>query len=296
MKTYNKPYAIIASLCAPNLYRDVCNRWQGMGFSYLLLLTTVMVTTLVFVGSVIVHDYLFKDSTDGHPNRLKQFAQSVAEQMPTMVWQKGQMELQYNTSADHLNKTPDIFIRIGNKDVHLVHIDPDATKESAEPIQAFAILTRDGALIRKSEGLQARSWESMKIDDGFTMNSDIAAKHGQHITNYIEENRQIIMGCLAMFIWAVSMLLLFIWRVLQALAFGLVVMMFGSFMNVTLSYHTSVRLAAVAITPAILIDAAVTLATGNRFPFLAFVMIATCYTAYAAHCNRSADTDTHEVQ
>lgn len=286
MKTYNKPYAIIASLCSADLYRDVRHRWQGIGLSYLLLLTLIMVSTLVFVGSVFLSDYLFKRESPLMPNRLEQFALSVAKQMPTLVWYQGKMELQRNFYGGLAPETPDIFITIGEREIHLIHVDPNATKASAEHIQAMAIFTRDAALIRKSEGLEERPWDSLGLEDGFAVNSDIAAMHGQAITAYIENNRQIIIGCLAMFIWAVSLLLLFIWRTLQALAFGVVVMMFGSFMNVHLSYQTATRLAAVAITPAVLIDAAVTLATTEPFPFIAFVMLATCYAAYAVHCNR----------
>lgn len=290
MKSYTKWHAIIASFYSVDLYKDVVRRWTGIGFSYQLLLTTAMISSLIVVGAIMLNTFLFAKKEGDELNRVGTYIEQIAKQVPNMEWYKGILRLKPDGS-NPAPKTSDIFFTIGSQTVHLAHINPGGSEEDLSDDGPLALLAYDGVFLRKSSGaVQSRTWQALGLYD-FTFDAAQASQYGKYIALYLEENRAMIIGCLAMFLWSVGMLVMFMWRVLQSLAFGLVAKMFGSLMVVRMSYKTAVRLASVALTPVILIDFAAIVIAGRGLPILLFVIIATTYTAFAVRCNRSQENN-----
>mgnify|MGYP003387668885 CR=1 FL=1 len=203
MKSYSKFNAIIASAYSADLYRDIRHRWSGIGFSYQLLLTTLVVSSLVTIGCIVLDGFLFDQKSSDTPNTFEQYVLNVTNQVPTLEWHEGKMRLLSNKDSSSVS-SHDIFIEFGNSKIHLAHIEPNALPESLNENGPFLLLTSDAMLIRKNSGdPKIRTWDTFGIYN-FVMTREIAAQYGQFFIQYIEENREIILVCFAMFFFFFS--------------------------------------------------------------------------------------------
>ena len=220
MKRYNALHALVLSFYSGDFYRDVAKNWTGIGVLYLLMLLSVawLPTGL----------RTFKTFT----RFVDEKGAAMAQQMPAVTIENGIMRA--TPSGRHELKEPltgEIFMII---DDTIDTVPADITMDGG-------VLTRTEFAMFNSRRQERRIWQ---LQPGFKFS----------LTR--ERTREFLSG---LPFWAVPLIYVSLvigslaFRFGQALLYGNIGMFFAREFKADIDYRAAVRIAAVAVTPVIVL-------------------------------------------
>ena len=215
------------SFFSKELYQDVGRHWPGVGFSYLLFLLAVawiptMIQFHVSFGRFVRNDL-----------------PKITAQLPTIHITKG--EVQVDPPGRYEIKDPD------TGKVFLI-IDPSIEALPLDNIPGdVVLLTHTKLIMRQSQSGETKVQDLAAIQE-FSMTPADAQRWMQGMAGWAAP------VCYPFFV-----LFSFIYRAVQALIYAAIGVAFAQAAHARLNYQSLIRLSAVAVTPAVLVDALVDL-------------------------------------
>lgn len=247
-KRYSVLDAIYMSFYSGDLYQDVAQRWHGVGLGYLLLIVLLTWLPLLIKIHVGFTDFASKD------------APKIIGQIPPITIDKGKV----STPVDqpYLIKDPD-----SGKEMAI--IDTTGQITSLDGRDAKVLLTKDKLMNRKSAA-QVEVYDLSQV---------------QHFELTKEKALDWLMTFKDLFIVIVApfaILFGYLYRIAQMLLYAAIGMAFASMNNVKLEYGVLMRLAAVAVTPAMVLNGIADLSS-KSLPlwWLICFAVAMCYLFFA---------------
>ena len=252
MRRFNFFQAWSMSFFSRDLYADVGRNWKGFGWAYLFLL--IAVTWLP--ASYTIHSGLTHWARTEAPQVLKDF--------PRLTITKGVV------TADR--ETPYVMNDDAGRPVLMIDLTGQNTTLEASKTQA--LLTKNKLIMRQSAG-ETRMYDLSNIDN-FWVDRD-------RILGWLNTFSSWFALLLFPFLVAAS----FVFRVLQNLIYAGLCLAFAQGMKSQLQFNVAMRLAAVAVTPAIIVDTLADL-VHLRIPFFGFLKFGMTigFLYFAARSNR----------
>jgi hypothetical protein len=220
MRRFGAFQALWMAFYSKALYRDVARHWPGVGFLYLLLLLA-----LAWLPEIAqLHISLGRS--------LEKLSEPIVQQIPEITIREGKATV--NPPGPHIIKDPE-------EGKELVIIDTSGQRTSLEGTDAMVLIT-ETQLFLKNEGR------------GETRIYDLARY--EPFMNRIDQNivrgwLRILKNWFAVLFYVIVLPFSFIYRVLQALFYAATGMIFTKMVNVSLGYATVLRLACIAVSPAV---------------------------------------------
>ena len=252
MKRYGLFHPLVLSFYSPSLYRDVAENWTGVGLLYLLLLLA-----LAWIAPIA---HLHR-STAG---LLETISPAVLEQIPTVSIHAGEVSIE---------EPQPYVVRIPGSDTPLAVIDTTG-RTTPENSQAMLILTKRQAIVRKNLH-ETRTYDLSGIRDLTVDRRTVAG---------------LLDACkrwLAVAAYPFAVAGSFVYRIVQALIYAGIGLLFARLLDTSLDYPELLRLACVAITPAVAADTLRAVAGYASSPvwWLACFVISMGYLLFAVRAN-----------
>jgi hypothetical protein len=224
MNRFNRVNALWASFYSRDLYRDVVSGWKGIGLLYLLLLLAITWLPSAARWARGLSDFAATD------------AQTVVSQLPAIAIKDGVMTS--SPPGRHV-------IRLGpdrrGRDQGAIIIDDSIDTLPSEADTDTLMLTRHEAGIIRPSRSERRVYTLTPAADMEVTREDVAA----------------FFDSLAFWVppigYAGAVAGSLVFRLLQALMYGALVMTLARRQRVELGYSSAVRMAAVAITPVVVL-------------------------------------------
>ena len=219
MRRYTFVHAFVLSFFSKSFYQDVGQRWRGTGLAFLLVMLA-----LVWVPTMIkMHRDLSRF--------LAQEAPPLTKQIPAITISKGKVSTDVQTPY---------FINNPHEGTPLMIIDTSGQYETLDNTSAEILLTRSKVLMR---------------DHAATKVYDLSGVQSFYVDRAkVEEWLALAGRWFALVAYPVLVICSFIFRGVQVLVYALVGLLFTRLLNVKLNYQTLMRLAAVTLTPVLLLD------------------------------------------
>jgi hypothetical protein len=231
-KRYTIFHVPVLAFFSKELYRDVALRWEGTTFGYLLLLLAVC----WLPGMIGVHA--------GVAEFVANQAPELVSQIPVVTIVDGQ------ASIDEPQPYP---ITDPDSGEVLAVIDTTGTVTSLEETEAQVLVTRTGAIYRKS-AIETRTFSFREIDR-FVLTQD-------RIYGWLDMGKRYAAPVLYPFCVLGS----FLFRILQTLLYAAIGLLIARLLKTDRSYDDLLRLSVVAVTPVIIAATVLDLA-GIALPF-----------------------------
>ena len=248
--------AIPLSLFSGPLYQDVARRWKGAGLLYLLLVLALCWMAL----AVAMHVRLGRI--------IAEEAAPIVAQVPPVKISNGQVSI--GAPEPHIITSP----KTGKP---LIILDTTGQYSSLEDTEAAVLLTGKQLLVRRDRA----SVTQFDLPPGGDL--------------YVDRARATLLMALvrkwfAVVFCPVALALSFAYRVVQALLYALIGGLLTRAYRCRLPYVVRMRLAIVAVTPAILFDTILGL-TGGSIPYWRLVcfLLAMGYLAYGVKVNATPE-------
>ncbi len=222
MPRYTYGHSLFLSFFSRSLYREVCREWKGTAFLYLFLLTALCLVPF----TVRMHRWMLEFF--GGKN-----TKAIVAQVPEVRIVKGEVSL--SEAQPYYLRSPE-----GGKPFGI--IDTTGSITSLEGTGANFLLTRNSLLLKESE-IVTKTYSLSDID-GVTVNQGM-------INNFLA-------GLKTWFVPLAYVFLVFFfccWRMLLVFIYGGLGMIFCAFWKIRLEYPALVRLAVIALTPALVTGA-----------------------------------------
>lgn len=273
MKKYNLPQAFLLSLFSRELYRDVCKNWQGIGFIYILILLSVVLLPAAINIFSSIHTALGAIKDENGDLYLSDKMKDIASQVPDMFIEEGRLNIK--TEGTYIIKNPDT----GSP---LVIIDTTGKTLSLKDSPASVLATENFIIIKEhNDHAQRMVWKDL-LDLFKISHSEKVIINSKIALGWMEKAiEQSYLIPYIFYFWKLPSL--FILFSLRALIFAFGGTIICQMLKTELPFSTLIRLAAVASTPIILLEA-ISVYTGQEiFGFKDFVyFVAHCWFMYFA--------------
>lgn len=278
---YGRFRAIYLSLYRKALYQDVWHRWAGLGFTYLLLLNFIIVVPVMAFGVIAFDKAMFDEKDSVHI----MFAEAIDDfigQIPPITWEDGQMK----TKVDQ----PYVMtLNLAGERVDAVIIDRKGHIDDLKKSDAWMLMTKDAVHMKKDDSkIESRFWGDFEKEQ-FALNKDIAQELAEQTKQWFVDNRLTLYAFFVLGVGAMLIGALLLYRLVQALIYGLVGLAIGSMFKAPLRYDAAVRIACVAMTPAILIDIVLLLVGAGGISMLMSMVVTTGYLTFAIMSQRQTN-------
>jgi hypothetical protein len=217
------PWAL--SFFSKDLYRDVAANWKGFGLLYLLSLLALCTIPGALTIDRALTDWIDRD------------APKIIRQVPAVTVSHGTVSVdvpQPYTIRDEAGRP-------------LVIIDTTGKTTSLEQTEAVALLTKTELIVRDS-GRKTRSLSLTDVAD-LRINRD-------DIYRFADSMRDLFLPIFYPF----AVIFAFVVHLVEVLVFSAAGLLLARSVSPVLGYKTIFRLTAVAVTPAVIIDAVLVLA------------------------------------
>jgi hypothetical protein len=252
MKKFSIVHPLVFSFFSKELYQAVARDWKGVGFSYLLLLLA-----LVWLPEAVkMHAGVKRFATQEAPKFVRQ--------IPTITISQGEVSIKEPMPYKITDPDSGELVAV---------IDTTGEINSLDNTKAHLLLTKTKLMGRKNAA-ETRVYDLTGVED-FVLTQE-------RLNNWL----QIGSRWLAVVVYPFAVVFSYIYRILQVLLYAAIGLLFAYWMNVRLSYSTLLRLAAVSVTPAIVVNTVVGLAAQSP-PFWALICfaIAMAYLFFAVKAN-----------
>jgi hypothetical protein len=204
------------------LYREVGRIWTGIGVGYLFLLLAL--AWLPLLGKMHT----------GFSGWVATDAEKVVTQFPKVYIKNG--EVSVDPPGRHVINDPD-------SGKPFIIIDLDARFEDLDKLEGdLVVLTRTKLIMQRSRRSETRIYDLSGVQN-FSMTQDDIRGWMQWGANF-----------LAILIFPFLLLGSFVYRLVQILLYAVFGLLFANAHKVNISYDSLVRLSAVAITPAVILN------------------------------------------
>jgi hypothetical protein len=219
MRRYTYFHGLILSFFSKSFYQDVAANWKGIGYLYMAVMLTLLWIPTVIKVQRELSSFVNKDSV------------AITKQIPPIKIRNGVV------STD---VPQPYFITNPEDGTPIVIIDTTGKYKTLEDTPARMLVTKNTVV--------AKSNTDTRIYDLATVQSfDIDQAR---VDGWLAMGKQ---WFLAVF-YPLAVLFSFIFRAIQILVYALIGLAFATMLHVKLDYKTLMRLAAVAITPVLVID------------------------------------------
>ncbi|HXH48661.1 MAG TPA: DUF1189 family protein, partial [Terriglobia bacterium] len=200
-------------------YRDVARKWKGTGLLYLVLLLAICWAVQIIKVQFGITHFAGQEGTN------------LVKQIPDITISDGEVSTDVQTPY---------FIKDEKGDVVAI-IDLTGQYTSLENTTAKMLLTRNHFLVASSRS----ETRDINLKNVRSFHMDQSRAQGW---------LKLVQGWFALVLYPFALVFSFIYRAVQALIYALFGMVFAKMLKVTLDYLTLLRLAIVAVTPAIILD------------------------------------------
>jgi len=219
MKRYSFFHAFVLSFFSKSFYQDVGQQWRGTGLAFLLV-----ALVLVWIPTTIKVHW-------GLSNFLAKDAPKLTSQIPAITISNGKVSTDVPTPY---------FINEPDSGSPLIIIDTTGKYENLDNTSAKMLLTKTKIISR---------------DNFQTKVYDLSAVQSFYVDRPRVEGWLSLGGrWFALVLYPLAVIFSFIFRGIQILIYALVGLLFTKLLNVNLSYQTLMRLAAVSLTPILVLD------------------------------------------
>lgn len=223
MKRYSIFHPLVLSFFSKSLYRDVGKNWRGTGLLYLLL-----AIALLWIPSTIKGHREFARFVDND-------AKGITQQVPAITITNGQVSTDVPTPY---------FIKDPKTGSTLAIID--TTDNSPEVINtSVPVVLAKTKLIMRKNAAETQVYDLAGVKSFFV---DRARVEG-----WLATARRWFFPAL----YPVAVLFSFVFRAIQVLIYALIGLLFARMLNANLDYKTLMRLAAISITPVMVLNVVV---------------------------------------
>ena len=257
MRRYSIVQAIPLSFFSRALYRDVARSWRGIGLAYLVLLVALLTLVVAIRTRVALDGWVRGD------------AQRMADQIPRLVIRHRVVEFD----------RPMPFTIHDSAGAALVIVDTTGQVVSLDSLAAQVLVTADHVIYRKSAA-ETRVFDLSAVRD-FTLDSTLAKRW---------------LGLLS--IWAAPVVAPFVFvgfllcRLVQQLVVAAIGLLVGRLARVAFDFAASMRLAVVAMTPALILEPALEAIRAKPPGWgLLWPVITLAYLVWAVRANTSGPAD-----
>lgn len=219
MKRHSALDALVLSFYSQPLYRDVATNWRGTGFAYLLMLLA-----LCWVPEMVKLQMGFSKYVSGE-------AAQLVKQIPAITIADGEVTTDVETPY---------FIKDPEKGKVLAIIDLTGQYTSLDNSPADLLLTKHQVFTRNNYEVRTYDLKGVK-------------------SFHLDQNRvrgwlNVARSWMVVVIYPCALLFSFVYRIVQALIYGLCGLIISKIVKVELEYLTLLRLATVAVTPAVMLE------------------------------------------
>ena len=219
MKRYSIFHAFVLSFFSKSFYQDVGQRWRGTGLAFLL-----GVLALVWIPTTIKLHWTLS-------RFVRESAPRLTKQIPAITISNGEVSTDVPTPY---------FINDPETGTPMIIIDTTGEYESLDNTPAKVLLTRSKLITQQRAETRVYDLRDVK-------------------SFYVDRVR--VEGWLtfgarwfALVAYPFVLVFSFIFRTIQVLIYALFGMIFASLLNAKLSYQTLMRLAAVSLTPVLVLN------------------------------------------
>lgn len=220
MKRYSIFHPLVLSFFSKSLYRDVGQYWRGTGLAYLLL-----VLALFWIPTVV-------KMQSGLEKFVNHDSKKFTEQLPAITISHGKVSTDVTTPY---------FIKDPDDGTVFMIIDTTGEYQTLDNTPAQALLTKSKFIMRQSKSetrvYDLASVTSFFVDRTRVENWLLTGKHW-----FIPIGYPLLVG------------FSFVLRAIQVLIYALIGLLFARMWQVNLDYKALMRLAAISITPVMVLD------------------------------------------
>lgn len=220
MKRYSILHAFVFSFFSKSFYQDVGRNWRGTGLLYLFILLVI-----VWIPTMIKMQIGFSRFVDRE-------APSITQQIPLITIKNGEVSTDVETPYA-------IKDQQGNP---IAIIDLTSDYQNLDDTTASVLLTKTKVFMRNERRGETRSYDLSNVE---SFEIDRAGVEG-----WLQTARRLLVPVL----FPIVLIVTFILRAIQILIYAAIGLLFARMLNTTLSYKTLMRLAAVALTPVLLLN------------------------------------------
>ena len=234
MKRFSILHPLFMSFYSAELYQDVGRKWTGVGLGYLFLAMALL--QLPMAAKIHV----------GFSKWVATGAGEVVDKIPRIDIRNGEVSTNVETPY-YIPPPQDPANRIGKTSEYLAVIDLTGKYKSLEDVNADILLTKR-SLIMRNRPAEVRTYDLSGVQDFWV---DSARIHG-----WLDASRYFV----APVFYGLVLVFSFFYRAVQVALYAAVGILFARSMNAALEYPALMRLAAVAVTPPMILNEVVSLA------------------------------------
>ncbi|MDG1287924.1 MAG: DUF1189 family protein [Rickettsiales bacterium] len=269
MRLFNKLQNFPHSFYSQKLYQNAAKLWGGLGFSYLCILAAFIVIIFSLYAVTLAERKIFTQEM----HELSQVkAMEVIEQLPALQWKKA-------TGVQLLNEEKNgtvIHLYLDGEASPIALIDTEMGVEEWGGVPPI-LINSTGVYAKSDRETKSRNWADMGLEEGQVLDRTLAIAVFDKSSEWIWENRFIFY----VVFFFLALIYLCLLHMVQALIFGGLGLIMKLGFKVKLEYDAMVRIAAIALTPAILIDWLLFGVTGAGMNVLIFSLLTLVYIGYA---------------
>lgn len=223
-------------------YREVTQRWQGVGFLYLLLVVAVLMLPITFIGlkeldRALSPSYVpYTQATDTTP-ALPVWLNELLQEIPTLTIENGKI------SAERQQ----VVITPPGAEQPVLRIDTETpvTEVTAQPsvfyVTAYAVHLRFGQELRSIPVAQLLEAMNQPLQQKITLGQEAMAKFAALMVQQAPRNYMLLI--IGMWISA------FVVSAMRGLVFSFITIMLCQMLRIALPFSTALRISCVATTP-----------------------------------------------
>jgi len=252
MKRYSIFHPLVLSFFSKSLYRDVGKNWRGTGLLYLFIILALLWIPTVIKGHLGLAAWVDGDSKE------------ITKQIPAITITKGQVSTDVTTP--HVIKDPKT-----GEDIAI--IDTTGTYQNLDNTDAKILLTKSTVIVRKN-ATQSQTYDISGVQSFYLDHSKVDGWLGTARTWFIPV------------LYPLALIFSFILRAIQILIYAVVGLAFARMLNANLDFKTLMRLAAIAITPVLVLNLIFEFVPG-RIPWWSIlgIIVALAYLFFAVKVN-----------
>lgn len=258
MRRYSILHAFFMCFYSPALYRDVGQRWRGVGLGYMLLLTLLVWIPITMMWHYRLTDFMHTDFP------------GLVSQVPQINVVEGKLSID--------RPVPYIIIDPDNPDRNFLVVDTREAPLSFAQADTEILVTRHHVTLKDNK---TGKIDTLTFSDHPQL-MNLQLNHSD-IVSLVQQfqERWLLVG-----IYLICVLLAWCYRVLQLLIYALVGMLFTGWLKTPKDFDFLLRISAVALTPSILIATLLDLFALPNIGFLA-IGLTIFYLYFGLRANRN---------
>jgi hypothetical protein len=220
MKRYSFLQAPFLSFFSKAFYRDVGQHWRGTGLAYLLIILALFWIPSIIKARLGVGRFVDTES------------KKITEQIPAITISHGKVSTDVPTPY---------YIRDPDSGTPLAIIDTTGQYRTLDEKPANVLLLTDSKLIMRNER-ETRTFDLSKVESLYVDRARVEGWLATAKTWFVPVA------------YPLALLFSFVFRTIQILIYALIGLLFAHLLHANLGYKTLMRLAAMAITPVLVLD------------------------------------------